>query len=109
MHAVLRNRVSTRFLTDWAEPVDARLMDLPADVPGLDLPRRVRGGVRVDQPTASRLAVLLGPRQAQSDTAGQRLEMFHAAGREAEVEGVVPACCPRLQEPCPGQHPRLSS
>lgn len=58
-------------------------------VPGLDLPRRLRGRNRAGQPAASRLAFLLDPRLAPADTTHQRLEMFHAAGREAEVEAVL--------------------
>ena len=37
----------------------------------------------------SRLACLLDPAQAPKETAGQRIEMFHAAGVEAEVEGIL--------------------
>jgi len=58
-------------------------------VPGLDLPRRLRACPRTVQPAASRLAYVLDPSQAPLHTADQRLEMFHAAGREAEVEGVL--------------------
>lgn len=60
-------------------------------VPGLKVPRRMGtgGNAKASPYTASRLAYVLEPRQATSDTAGQRVEMFHAAGVEAEVESVL--------------------
>jgi ATP-dependent helicase/nuclease subunit B len=65
-------------------------------VPGLKLPRRLSDG-RAEAPPyrdnavtfPSRLACLLDPARAPKETAGQRIEMFHAAGVEAEVEGIL--------------------
>jgi RecB family exonuclease len=60
-----------------------------ARVPGLDVPRRLANRPRDPQPTDSRLSYLLAPANAPPPADGQRIGLFHAAGREAEVEAVL--------------------
>ncbi len=58
-------------------------------IPGLETPRRSGGRGGDVHEAASWLAFLLAPGQAPPRAAGQHLELFHAAGREAEVEAVL--------------------
>ncbi len=72
-------------------------------IPGLERPRRLAATRRAEPASAgraasspaghraepSRLAWLLDPAAAPSAAAAPRIEMFHAAGTEAEVEGVL--------------------
>lgn len=58
-------------------------------VPGLTAPRRFRPDGCREQAVSSRLAFLLAPGEAPAPEPGQHLEMFHAVGREAEVEAVL--------------------
>jgi ATP-dependent helicase/nuclease subunit B len=66
-----------------------RILPRALDIPGATVPRRL-DSQKVDRvaPTAyaTPLAFLLTPASARPDTAG--LELFHAGGREAEVEEV---------------------
>ena len=63
-----------------------------AHVANLEPPRRLRRtSARTTSPTTAvgKLAFLLAPGDVPAALRAQRLELFHAAGREAEVEGVL--------------------
>jgi len=66
-----------------------RLAPAVPRIPGLETPRRSRGRGGDLHEAASRLAFLLAPGQAPPPAPGQHLELFHAAGREAEAEAVL--------------------
>jgi hypothetical protein len=89
----------------WLPPVARAFVDaLPgtrvhaacAEVPGLVVPRRWRTqtfsaaqGPPHNTERVGVLAFLLEPAKAPADAGGPNIEMFHAAGREAEVEAVL--------------------
>ncbi len=58
-------------------------------VPGLPIPRRHTNTPRNHQPVASPLSCLLAPADSPEPAPSHRLQLFHAAGREAEVEAVL--------------------
>ena len=58
-------------------------------VPGIPTPRRLAGAERDVRPALSRLAFLLAPGEAPAPAKDEHIELFHAAGREAEVEAVL--------------------
>ncbi len=66
-----------------ALPGERRLLPFPAPA-GLDVPRRLKG--RPSEPASGRLGFLFDPSRAP---AGGDLEMFHAAGHDAEVHEVL--------------------
>lgn len=67
----------------------SRLWAEVPEVVGLVTPRRFRPSSHAARRVDSRLSFVLEPREAPVESAAQRLEAFHAAGKEAEVEGVL--------------------